>query len=189
MRRLCCFALFWAFLLCSFGLATAAVPFRIVIERTESGTGTLMLWQGTEEILSTGCREDTGNCIAPKKYTRCSATKTSRGQKPAIYLPNEQTGRDGIFVRAATNASPDGAIFVDQDAMKRIYASIKPKNARNVTVLIRSVKVSRAMKATRAMIAKAKKELETANQNNNAAAALKQKHCSCLPKTSTGFKS
>ncbi len=68
------------------------------------------------------------------------ATKknSSGGPREGIYLPNEQTGKKGIFIHYGKNPSwSDGCIVVVEPEMLKIYNAITLKNGQNVEVIVR----------------------------------------------------
>lgn len=93
--------------------------------------------------VSSTCWWDLNAEIPIGTYRRCSATtmstKTnSKGQpREAIFIPNV-SGFSGIFIHMGYSSSwSDGCIVIPEDKMIQIYNDIEPKNAHNVTVVVR----------------------------------------------------
>ncbi len=56
--------------------------------------------------------------------------------REAIYIPD--TGFVGIFIHMGTGPTwSDGCIVIPESKLLEIYNNIKPKNAGNVTVIVR----------------------------------------------------
>ena len=109
-----------------------------------SGTGTLKYSSGSVSV-DTSCWFEIQNTITAKTYINCSATrmdkkKNSTGTpREGIFLPNDQTNRTGIFIHKGTSAAwSEGCIVVDEQELLKIWNSISPKNAKNVTVKIKN---------------------------------------------------
>lgn len=109
-----------------------------------SGTGTLKYSSGSVSV-DTSCWFEIQNTITAKTYINCSATrmdkkKNSTGTpREGIFLPNDQTNRTGIFIHMGTSAAwSEGCIVVDEQELLKIWNSISPKNAKNVTVKIKN---------------------------------------------------
>ena len=111
----------------------------IVINRTEAGTtkGILRFIIDGVEQFSTDCWEDPGNLIPNKDYHSCSATiMASKGYK-SIFLPDDQTGKKGIFIhQGGSPTDSDGCIVCAKSRVEQIYDAITPKDGRNVAVRI-----------------------------------------------------
>ncbi len=108
------------------------------------GTGTLTYTFGTVSV-STTCWFEQANPIPAKRYTGCYAThmnsKTnSKGKKrEAIYLPDEQTGRGGIFIHMGNSAAwSEGCIVIKEAQVIKMWNSIHPKETNNVTVIVKN---------------------------------------------------
>ena len=104
--------------------------------------GTLTFKHGSVSVNTT-CWWKLTNAIPAKTYTKCSATwmsskKNSKGQKrEGIYLPDDQTGKRGIFIHMGKNASwSDGCIVCLEEEVLKIWNAITPKNGFNVTVVV-----------------------------------------------------
>ncbi len=103
-----------------------------------------MLFYNHDDILvSTTCWFERENPIQEKEYICCSATvmgtnRNSMGQpREAIFLPNNQTNRAGIFIHMGTSpAWSEGCIVIEEEEILRIWNTIHPKNAGNVTVIV-----------------------------------------------------
>jgi|GEM_PF-1397959 len=105
--------------------------------------GRLTFTHGTVSVDTT-CWWKLDNAIAAKTYTGCSATtmatkkNSSGGPREAVYLPDAQTGKNGIFIHYGKNASwSDGCIVLVEAEMLKIYNAIAPKNGANVTVVVK----------------------------------------------------
>ena len=104
--------------------------------------GTPRFW-GPGSYLETTCWWKLDNEIPAKTYTDCSATTMRKKlnslglPREAIYIPDEQTGKNGIFIHYGKNASwSDGCIVIVEKEMLKIYKAIKEKNGKNVTVVV-----------------------------------------------------
>ena len=105
--------------------------------------GTLTYTSGTKTITAK-CYWDLAKKIPAGTYKHCSATtmakkKNSRGMpREAVYIPNV-AGFIGIFIHMGKppyeNWS-DGCVVIDEDKIIEIYNDIKPKDGKNVTVVI-----------------------------------------------------
>lgn len=96
---------------------------RIVIRRENlmSGEGTLTYNAPPEAGIITKSWEHAGNLIPPKVYTGCSkTTMASRGWQ-AIYIPDEQTGKQGIFIHKGESQSwSEGCICISENEMNKL---------------------------------------------------------------------
>jgi len=111
---------------------------KITIHRTVlmTGEGVLTLENDGDEILSTKSWEHAGNLIPPKTYTGCSKTTMANSGRPGIYLPDEQTGKTGIFIHAGTSQSNSkGCICIQPDQMQKLLANVPSQNGA-ITVVV-----------------------------------------------------
>jgi len=113
-----------------------------VVRHLSKGTGTLTFIYG-DITINTKCWFEIKNPLLAKTYTRCSAThmmnkRNSMGQpREAIYLPNEQTNRKGIFIHMGNSpAWSEGCIVIKEPELLNIWNAITPKNSKNVTITV-----------------------------------------------------
>ena len=116
--------------------------YKITIERGER-EGKLSYYGSASTVVGTACWWDLDKKIPAGIYYNCSATTMARkknssgGSREAIFIPNV-TGFSGIFIHMGNNASwSDGCIVIKENELLRIYNDINPKNAENVTVVVR----------------------------------------------------
>ena len=117
----------------------------IEVERdTATGKGRLS-YSHSDITVDTPCWYQLENPIPEKQYTGCSAThmatkKNSKGKKrEGIFIPDEQTGRQGIFIHMGTDCSwSEGCIVIEESEVLRIWNSIEPKDGANVTVVVKN---------------------------------------------------
>ena len=115
-----------------------------VTRDTATGSGRLKYCHGSVSVDTT-CWYQLQNPIPSKRYTGCSAThmatkKNSKGGKrEGIFIPNEQTKRQGIFIHMGTDCSwSEGCIVIEESEVLRIWNSIEPKDGANVTVVVKN---------------------------------------------------
>ncbi len=121
------------------------MTFLIEVDRNvTNGTGALKYSSGNVSV-DTPCWFEIQNSITAKSYIQCSAThmdkkKNSIGNpREGIYLPNDQTNRTGIFIHMGTSAAwSEGCIVIEEQELLKIWNSISPKDAKNVTVKIKN---------------------------------------------------
>jgi hypothetical protein len=121
------------------------LPYSIEVKRDlKKGTGTV-IYKSSAVSVNTKCWFELTNPIAAKTYTGCSATlmltkKNSYGtSREGIYLPDKQTNRRGIFIHMGNNAAwSDGCIVIKEQEIQKIWNSIHPKDASNVTVTVKN---------------------------------------------------
>lgn len=113
-----------------------------VVRNTSNGSGILSYTSGNTSV-STTCWFELANPIPAKTYNLCSATtmstktNSSGGDREAIYLPNDQTGRRGIFIHMGSSpAWSEGCIVIIEPELLKIWNSISPKNGHNVSITI-----------------------------------------------------
>jgi len=116
-----------------------------VVRDLKKGTGTLTYKNGAVSV-NTQCWFELANPIVAKTYIGCSAThmltkKNSLGKnREGIYLPDKQTNRRGIFIHMGNNAAwSDGCIVIKEQEILKIWNTIHPKDASNVTVIIKNI--------------------------------------------------
>ncbi|WP_444930769.1 L,D-transpeptidase family protein [Microbulbifer sp. SSSA002] len=114
-----------------------------VVRELTKGKGVLTYDYGSVSV-STECWFELADPIPAKTYIGCAATrmatkKNSRGkQREAIYIPDGQTKRRGIFIHMGSSpAWSDGCIVIEEEEVIKIWNSIQPKEARNVTVVVK----------------------------------------------------
>lgn len=111
---------------------------KIIVRRKGlmSGEGTLSYLKDRETIFETACWEDATNLIPAKEYTGCSKTTMVEKQKEAIFLPDDQTGKKGIFIHEGRNQLwSDGCICIVHEMMNELIASVSSEKG-SITVLV-----------------------------------------------------
>ena len=104
---------------------------KIIVQREilMSGEGTLSYYKNGTRILSTTSWEHAGNLIPPKVYSNCSKTQMASSGRPAIYLPDEQTGKTGIFIHAGVSQSnSEGCICIHPTQMEQLLSNVSSQN-------------------------------------------------------------
>ncbi|MFA5504066.1 MAG: L,D-transpeptidase family protein [Vulcanimicrobiota bacterium] len=105
------------------------------------GGGKLSYWSSEPSgsvipppLISSTFWENPDNLIPAKRYTGCSVTTmTTKGYR-AIYLPDEQTGKTGIFIHQGSSPShSDGCIVCSKSVIDFIFERTD-KNAKNIIV-------------------------------------------------------
>ncbi|RZO57407.1 MAG: hypothetical protein EVA89_21980 [Sandaracinaceae bacterium] len=98
--------------------------------------GTLRFLVDGAERFSTTFWEDPGKLIPAKTYTGCSTTTMVSKGHEAVFLPDGQTGRVGIFIHPGSEpAHSEGCLVAATDRVREIYRTV-PRDARNVTVVV-----------------------------------------------------
>lgn len=115
-------------------------PFEIHVIRTDSDSGTLAFFvrEGgkLKKKFQTKCWWDPKNVIPAKTYTGCSTTIMEMNRHKAVYLPNKQTGKKGIFIHPGSSPHDSaGCIVIGKKYIETIFR-IVPKNKRNITVKV-----------------------------------------------------
>lgn len=96
-----------------------------------------LLYKGNTVEVNTRCWWDTKNEIPAGRYTSCSKTRMSGKQYEAIYLPDAQTGKSGIFIHKGTgSSSSEGCFVIPEQEMLKIWNDIETENGKNVTVIV-----------------------------------------------------
>lgn len=112
--------------------------YRIEIERIDRSVcdGDLRFFVDDQQRFATPCWEDAEKLIPAKTYTGCSTTTmASKGHK-AVFLPDEQTGRRGIFIHPGSRpADSEGCIVADRQRVEEIYNTV-PRDQRNIVVIV-----------------------------------------------------
>src|SRR5688572_30319203 len=87
--------------------------YEISVLRVTDDSGKLTFTVDGTDQFTTDCWWDPDNAIPAKTYTDCSTTlMASKGYK-SVYLPDEQTGKKGIFVHPGTKPEhSDGCIVI-----------------------------------------------------------------------------
>lgn len=113
-----------------------------VVRDFPKGEGTLTYTSGNTSV-STTCWFELANPIPAKEYNLCSATtmsskkNSSGGNREAIYLPDSQTGRGGIFIHmGSSSAWSEGCIVIVEPELLKIWNSINPKDSHNVSITV-----------------------------------------------------
>lgn len=117
-----------------------SAPYEIVIRRTGKDSGTLAFYVREDGQLNkkfeTRCWWDPKNVIPAKTYTGCSTTTMKMKKHHAVYLPDEQTGKKGIFIHpGASPKDSTGCIVIAKDKIEAIYRTV-PRNEKNITVKV-----------------------------------------------------
>jgi len=96
---------------------------KIVIRRNNllSGEGILTYETSVGISLSAKSWEHGGNLIPAKVYKECSKTKMSSRGWDAIYIPDSQTGKSGIFIHKGESQSwSQGCICISEHQMNKL---------------------------------------------------------------------
>lgn len=110
--------------------------YKITVVRNDVSVcnGTLKFFIDGNLDQETECWENPENLIPAKTYTGCSTTIMADKGYESVFLPNEQTGKVGIFIHRGGNpGDSDGCIVCSSSVVSRIY-SVVPHNSHNVTV-------------------------------------------------------
>lgn len=113
--------------------------YQIIVARSDlrEGRGTLRFLLDHAEKFSTPCWEDPAKLIPAKDYDSCSATIMATKGHKSIYLPDDQTGKVGIFVHPGSSPKDsEGCIVCAKTRVEEMYDTIKPKDGRNVFVQV-----------------------------------------------------
>lgn len=90
-----------------------------------NGEGILRLHSPPAAEISAKSWEHAGNLIPAKVYTGCSKTKMASRGWPAIYIPDDQTGKKGIFIHKGESQSwSEGCICIAEAEMNELLALI-----------------------------------------------------------------
>lgn len=88
------------------------------------------------EQFEVDCWEAPDNLIPAKTYTGCSTTLMATKQFKSVYLPDDQTGKTGIFIHQGSSPSDsDGCIVASKLRVEEIYDTV-PRDAANMTVVV-----------------------------------------------------
>jgi hypothetical protein len=106
------------------------VEHTIAITRTGKDSGEISF-----NNITAKCWFEPNNKIEAKLYTDCSLTTMYRKGRAGIYIPNEQTGKNGIFIHYGESAHwSEGCIVTGHEMMTALYA-IK-RDSMNVSVMV-----------------------------------------------------
>lgn len=109
---------------------------KIVIRRNNlmGGEGILTYHSPPAAGITTKSWEHAGNLIPPKVYTGCSKTTMASRGWPAIYIPDEQTGKKGVFIHKGESQSwSEGCICISRKEMERLLEMV-PSDVGAITV-------------------------------------------------------
>lgn len=85
--------------------------YRIDVQRVTKDQGKLTFKTLGKEVFTTDCWWDPAVRIPAKTYFGCSTTIMASKKMRSVYLPDEQTGRTGIFIHPGSGPKhPDGCI-------------------------------------------------------------------------------
>lgn len=104
---------------------------KIVIRRDNlmSGEGTLSYHNPPAVVIETKSWEHAGNLIPAKIYTGCSKTIMDKRGWPAIFIPDDQTCKKGIFIHKGESQSwSDGCICITEKEMKKLLDIVPSEN-------------------------------------------------------------
>jgi hypothetical protein len=101
-----------------------------------SGEGTLTYETLVGISISTKCWEHAGNLIPAKVYINCSKTKMVTNGWNAIYIPDKQTGKKGIFIHKGKSQSwSKGCICIAEEEMNNLLTMV-PDEKESIVVEI-----------------------------------------------------
>jgi hypothetical protein len=116
--------------------------YKIVVHRWTSDTGRLSFYVDDQRRFITPCWWAADNPIHAKTYTECSTTLMATKGYKAVYLPDEQTGKVGIFIhQGAGPRHSDGCIVCAASKVASIYDTV-PRNGRNITVVVEDTPIT-----------------------------------------------
>ena len=123
------------------------MAYRITVMRYGKEWGILDYKEGEKTVVLATCYWDPEVRIPSKLYTGCSATVMDKKGYRSIYIPDEQTGRNGIFIHKGTKAeASDGCIVIDAPQIEKLWGLITPKDGQNVEVQVYDSYFSNAMR-------------------------------------------
>lgn len=111
---------------------------KIIVQREilMSGVGMLSYFKNGTRIIHTKTWEHAGNLIPPKVYNGCSKTQMSTSGRTAIYMPDEQTGKVGIFIHSGVSQSnSEGCICIHPNQMENLLSETPSQNG-SITIEI-----------------------------------------------------
>ena len=109
--------------------------YRIVVSRWTSDSGRLSFYVDGARKFVTLCWWAANNRIDAKTYTGCSATLMATKRYKAVYLPDEQTGKKGIFIHPGVRPKDSqGCIVCVGSRVAEIYRTV-PRGP-NITVVV-----------------------------------------------------
>lgn len=101
-----------------------------------TGEGSLSYFQAGMQPINTPTWEHAGKLISARQYTGCSKTVMVDRGFPAIFLPDEQTGRHGIFIHQGTSQShSEGCICIHPSEMTRLLEML-PSGVGDISVIV-----------------------------------------------------
>lgn len=109
---------------------------KIIIRRSNllSGEGILTYETSFGVSLSTKSWEHGGNLIPAKVYTGCSKTKMANRGWDAIYIPDAQTGKTGIFIHKGESQSwSKGCICISESYINKLLELV-PEGHGQITI-------------------------------------------------------
>ncbi|PCI95704.1 MAG: hypothetical protein COB15_11910 [Flavobacteriales bacterium] len=113
----------------------------VVVNRNDllSGVGELLFYKNGELQFSSTCWENAGNLIPAKKYVNCFRKKMPTSKRPALYIPDNQTGKEGIFIHQGVSQSNSlGCICIRKEEMFLLLNELEEQKTM-VTVSITDV--------------------------------------------------
>lgn len=110
--------------------------FVIEIMRKSKSSGNLKFIVNGTESFETKCWWDASNEIPAKRYSGCSTTTMASKKLHAVYLPDRQTGRKGIFIHQGTGPKHSaGCIVINKKHIEQIFAAVPPNREQIVVVI------------------------------------------------------
>lgn len=112
------------------------MSYLIKVKRTDlmSGNGTISLFHQNKEVFNSHCFEHAGARIPARTYVNCSKTTMSERGWPAIYIPDDQTNRKGIFIHKGDSQSwSEGCICVPVSEIDNLL-NLLPSKVGAITV-------------------------------------------------------
>jgi len=98
--------------------------------------GVLCFYIDNRKVFETKCWEDSENLIAAKKYTNCSSTIMKEKKYKSVYIPDNQTEKEGIFIHKGLSPEwSDGCIVCKEEAIEIIFKSV-PIDSKNISIKI-----------------------------------------------------
>lgn len=90
-----------------------------------SGEGILTYLKDGAEVFTTQSWENALNFIPAKSYPGCSKTVMQSKNRPAIFIPDELTGKKGIFIHEGKNQLwSEGCICIEKQFMDQLLNSV-----------------------------------------------------------------
>lgn len=111
-----------------------AESYRIEVRRQTADSGKLTFFIDGTKKLETQCWWRAKDPIPAKTYTGCSTTIMEEKRLKAVFLPNDQTGRVGIFIHAGSKPEhSEGCIVCSREVVEKIF-DIVPNDKKQMTV-------------------------------------------------------